>query len=142
MPITITEVLLAFPNTAPFADEVTGTPPEIFDIERDLSGKSWISVDATTCSRHPEALLMMDQKPLAYFLPAFLVAAIQQPRSAAAESLVYFVCGCAFDRLIPSLGPAQHKAVVDTVEAILNSDDGFYAEQTEAFLRRAEQSSI
>jgi hypothetical protein len=82
---------------------------------------------------------MMDMKPLAYFLPAFLVAAILQRNSAAAEAVVYFVCSPAFDQIVPALSGAQHKAILDTVEAVLNADHGFFADQTEAFLQRADR---
>jgi hypothetical protein len=86
-----------------------------------------------------DALTMMGPAPLAYFLPAFLVAAIQRPSSAAAESLVYFVVGPIFDDTVSSLSRPQHKAVLDTVETILDVDHGFFADQTEAFLRRVDQ---
>lgn len=129
-------VTAAFPNTAPFLLTITGCPPEILDIQRAFHGKSWVDIDAATCIRHSDALLMMDPGPLVYFLPAFLIAAIHQPRSTAAEFLVYFVCGDAFDTIIPHLDRAQHKAVLDTVEAVLNADHGFFADQTEAFFMR------
>lgn len=137
MPISAKQISTAFPDVAPFSHRITGCPPEIFDLQRVLEGKSWTDVDAATCDRHPDALVMLDLEPLTYFLPAFLVAAVLRPNSAAAEAVVYFACGPAFDEVIPTLSLAQQKAVLDTAEAVLNADRGFFADQTEAFLRRA-----
>ena len=91
MPVTQTEILSAFTDATLYRHAVTGCPPEIFEIDRDFRGKSWLDIDAKTCNRHSDALLMLDAGPLMHFLPAFLVAALEQADSAAAESLAYFV---------------------------------------------------
>lgn len=139
MPTTRTEILAAFPESAPYRDEVTGCPPEIFAINRDFQGRSWLDITATTCIGHSDALCMLDSKPLKYFLPAFLVAALEQPDSVAAESLVYFVCSGSFDAITPELDPRQRSAVLKTVETIMDTDRGYFAEQTDAFLQQLER---
>ena len=134
--MTPAEIFAAFPDVAPYPKDVTGCPPEIFDIDRDFRGKSWQDIDAKACIQHSDALLMLHPKPLKYFLPAFLVAGLEQPESVAAESLVYFVCSEAFDAITPDLDPRQRAAVIGAVETIMNADRGYFAEQTDTFLRK------
>jgi hypothetical protein len=56
-----------------------------------------------------------------------------------AESLVYFVRFAGFDVIALELDPRQRSAVVRTVETIMDTDRGYFADDTDAFLRQLER---
>ncbi|HET6248775.1 MAG TPA: hypothetical protein VFE47_13825 [Tepidisphaeraceae bacterium] len=134
--MTVDDILQAFPDQAPYPGPITGCPPEIFDIAGDFGGKSWKEIDSAMCDKHDDAFNMLDPKPLCYFLPAFLAAALDKPHSMTADSLVYFVCRWkTFAKFAKLLDSRQISVVLGVVESIMNADNGCFAEQTEVILK-------
>ena len=143
--MTYEDIAHAFPPGAPWTDPVPGCPPEIFQIERDLRGRSWLELTTAMCNRHSDAYHMLDLEPLAYFLPAFLRAAVSDPNGVAAESLVYFVCSGKARKardLYLRLTGEQRDVMMGVVALLLkNGDDSFVSGERVKFAARLREWS-
>lgn len=72
---------------------------------------------------------MLDLRPLAYFLPAFLRAAIVDPNSVAAEMLVYFICSRSAKKLYEILNSEQRDVFNGVIAWLLENDHEYFSKQ-------------
>jgi len=147
MAVTYEHILEAFPPGPPWVEPIPGTPPEIILIERDFRGKSWPEITTQICNYHSDAYNMLAPEPLAYFLPAFLRAAVADPKGTAAVFLVYFVCSSrSHDRALRLLTDEHRDVLFGVVGWLLQNDDGYFAsgerQQYVARLREWKESAF
>ena len=137
MSITKQDLLDAFPYDKAWTDIITGIPPEIIDIQRSLQGKRWTEIPPDLCNNHTDVYIMLDAPPLAYFIPAFLFAAIDDPSNNTGEFLVYNFCSGHIDKLHPLLDPTQRDLLIGVVAELLTDDeDSFGSHEKLRFTKR------
>ena len=135
----------AFADTEYPGDEaIPGRPDSVYEAEeefRELRGRQWADLEVEKVPALSPVLMWLSPEALAYYLPAFLAAAVFSPSSVGAFDIIGFLAppgargrdsgGVAervhFRRLIKALTLHQERVVSECLQHLQINMDGVYS---------------
>lgn len=121
----LTNLLALFPPKSISAEEIKGTPPEVYEYRRDFGGKNWNEIPSKTFDYHSDAYCLMEHESLIHYISGFLKVILSEQGSVSAEHLVYFAGSSTFLEFTKLLSTAQTNFLLATIDHLLLIDDYF-----------------
>ena len=115
--------------------EIGGFGPELGDFRREFGGRSWSEIPPEVLDCHNDAFMLMSAESLRYYLPAFLVRSIQQPRSTSAESFLFFVTSDRFYAFSKLLSLVQRNICFQVGDYVIKNSGGYLDHEREKFAK-------